>query len=69
MNYNNFSEGNFKYFLLIIVPIILLVINLILKKVSQSYKKNRKLWIGWSVVISLFWLFIIWYIFFITFFT
>jgi len=58
-----------KYFLLIILPIVLLIMNLILNKVSQSYKKNKKLWISWSVVISLFWMFIIWYIFFITIFT
>ena len=65
----NYHDWFLELSLAFIVPIVLLIINLILNKVSQSYKKNRQLWINWSVVISLFWMFIIWYIFFITIFT
>jgi len=57
----NYHDWFLELSLAFIVPIVLLIINLILNKVSQSYKKNRKLWISWSIVISLFWIFLIWY--------
>jgi hypothetical protein len=49
----------FEYSLLLLIPVIILIINLFFNKFLESYKQKRKLWISWSVVISLFWMFII----------